>query len=484
MSALPDNSPSAGLFSEDEIIREKTLFISEDSSVSYGDIISLSQQAAITDTRGLLVVSMVDNTIDALSGYLALLVANAVQLLQSTEISKTTLFAILRNYSPSYVWFPHARISELNTGDVVIIYRSFCLVKLKSASYFVNRSHALLLATSGSTGSPKFVRLSHVNILSNARSIASYLTINSDETPITTLPPSYTYGLSIIHSHVLVGATIAVTNKTFFDRAFWDFFRKVKATSFGGVPYHYEMLKKLRFTKLELPSLRTLTQAGGRMEPELTREYASHCQARGMRFFTMYGQAEATARMSYLPSNKALSKAGSIGIAIPDGEFWLVDKNGQIIEEMETPGELVYKGPNVSMGYAQGYEDLAKDDERNGVLRTGDVAKRDLDGYYYIVGRLKRFIKLFGHRVNLLDVEKHLVEAGYSVACAGQDDRLEIYVTDPSQAEATEIKKKVVQFLQVAPLGVAVYSMHSIPRNTAGKVQYAELVPHMGVKLA
>lgn len=484
MNTLFENINSNDLFSFDRIKSEKMLFVSEESSVSYGDIKSLSEQPEIKATCGLLVITLVDNSIDSLSGYLALLIANSVQLLQSPEISKSTFRSLINSYSPSYMWLPQARTIELGSGEVVAIYRSFCLVRLKSASYFVNRSLALLLATSGSTGSPKFVRLSQMNVLSNAKSIASYLMLNSDEIPITTLPPSYTYGLSIIHSHFLVGATIAITNKTFFDRAFWNFLRKVNATSLGGVPYHYEMLKKLRFSKMELPSLRTLTQAGGRMEPELSLEFATHCHMRGMRFFTMYGQAEATSRMSYLPSNKAISKAGSIGIAIPYGEFWLEDENGQVIYHPHVPGELVYKGPNVSMGYAYGYKDLAKDDERCSVLRTGDVAKRDQDGDYFIVGRLKRFIKLFGHRVNLLDVEKHLVDAGYSVACAGQDDRLEIYVTDPSQSEATEIKTIIIEFLKVAPLGVAVIGIKSLPRSTAGKIQYAELTPNMGEQLA
>jgi long-chain acyl-CoA synthetase len=484
MSTLLENTSSNSLFSVNRVKREKKLFVSEDGTVSYGDIISLSEQPEIKATRGTLVITLVDNSIDSLSGYLALYIANSVQLMQTPEISKSSFHTLINSYSPSYIWLPQARTNELGSGEVVAIYRSFCLVRLKSASYFVNPSLALLMTTSGSTGSPKFVRLSQMNVLSNAKSIASYLKLNSDEIPITTLPPSYTYGLSIIHSHILVGATIALTKRTFFDRAFWNFLREIKATSFGGVPYHYEILKKLRFSKMELPSLRTLTQAGGRLEPELSSEFATYCHKRGMRFFTMYGQAEATARMSYLPSNKAISKTGSIGIAIPDGQFWLEDENGQVICQPQVPGELIYKGPNVSMGYAYGYEDLAKDDEWCSILRTGDIAKRDEDGDYYIVGRLKRFIKLFGHRINLLDVEKHLVNAGCSAACAGQDGRLEIYVTNISQSEATEIKRAVIDFLKIGPLGVAVIGIQTLPRNTAGKIQYAELTPKMGELLA
>jgi long-chain acyl-CoA synthetase len=338
----------------------------------------------------------------------------------------------------------------------------------------------LLLTTSGSTGSPKFVRISYNNLISNAKSILDYLEITSAEIPITTLQPTYSYGLSVIHSHMLAGATIAVTNKGFFDRDFWNFLKTVEATSFGGVPYHYEMLKKLRFTKMKLSSLKTLTQAGGRMDYSLTKEFATHCQINNMRFFTMYGQTEATARMSYLPSDKSICKAGSIGKPIPGGRFWLETDHGSVIDQEDTIGELIYHGPNVSMGYAYDYNDLALGDNLNGVLRTGDLAKRDLDGYYYITGRRTRFIKLFGNRVNLQDIESYLTEAGYAAFCAGEDDCLEVYLEDKNQTYASCIKNLVLKYLQVAPLGVKIYSIGAIPRNSTGKVCYSDLKPIFG----
>ena len=415
---------------------------------------------------------------------MALLVADAVPLMLGANISSARLQYLITSYKPKYVWLPESRKEDINTSEYLERFAGYCLLDLHGPEIKIHDFLALLLATSGSTGSPKFVRLSHENLLSNAQSIVEYLGLDLDELPITTLPPSYTYGLSIIHSHVLVGATIAVTKKTFFDREFWNFLRDVKATSFGGVPYHYEMLKKLRFTRMDLPSLRSLTQAGGRMEPELTKEYATHCKNRGIRFFTMYGQSEATARMSYLPPEKSINKAGSIGIAIPGGKLWLEDEKGRVIEEADMVGELVYQGSNVFMGYAYSYEDLARGDERGGILRTGDVAKRDKDGDYYIEGRLKRFIKLFGYRINLLDVEKFLFDAGYTVACTGQDDCLEIYLPDSNESQATWIKKLIVDHLQVALPGVVVYGIQALPRNESGKTQYAELKPQLGVKLA
>ncbi len=450
----------------------------------YSEVLQLGRHAAFTHTRRRLVFCLTDNDLNGLAGYLSLLLADAVPLMLAPNVPAEQLRNLLEDYRPSHLWLPALRCDEFKNANPVFTHGDYALLDMGNPDLEIHDDLALLLGTSGSTGSPKFVRLSHGNILSNARSIADYLGLSADDVPITTLPPSYTYGLSIIHSHILVGASIAVTNTTFFDRIFWDFLRTAKATSFSGVPYHYEILKKLRFTRMDLPHLRTLTQAGGRMEPDLTLEYAKHCANRGMRFFTMYGQAEATARMSYLPPDKAIRKAGSIGTAIPGGRFWLEDETGHEIDQDDMPGELVYAGPNVSMGYAVGYKDLARGDEHQGVLRTGDLAKRDAEGDYYIVGRLKRFIKLFGRRTNLLDVEKLLLDAGYVVACSGRDDCLEIYVRQPTVDQAKNIKKQVMDHLQVTVKGVAVYGIEDLPRNDSGKIQYAELTPRIGTLLA
>ena len=458
----------------------RTLLIGENSSISYKEIICLSQQTEFVRTSRALVMSLLDNSIESLSGYFALLIADSVQLLQSIDISKSVLDHLIDKYSPKYIWLPLSRISGIEAGEIVFSNQKFCLVKLRDSAYFLDASNLLLLPTSGSTGSPKLVRLSHTNVITNANSIAEYLSLTSKEIPITTLQPSYSYGLSILHSHFLVGASIAVTTKTFFDRDFWRFLQEVKATSFGGVPYHYEILKKIRFLMMDHPYLKTLTQAGGRMEPSLIEEFAQHCQLNGMRFFTMYGQTEATARISYLPSEKSILKLGSIGNSIPGGKLWLEDESGQVINQSGLAGELVYEGLNVSLGYANGYQDLALGDERGGVLRTGDIAKRDQDGDYYIVGRKARFLKLFGHRINLSDVEKCLTDLGYTVGCSGEDDRIEIYSVNIDAEKAVQIKKSISKLLKIPNFSVLVYLIDELPRNEFGKIQYTKLKSNIG----
>ena len=339
--------------------------------------------------------------------------------------------------------------------------------------YALHEDIALLLTTSGSTGSAKMVRQSYKNIDSNAAAIAQYLDIRQTDRPITTLPMSYTYGLSIINSHFLRGCSTIMTRKTLMEKGFWGILKTEAASTFGGVPYVYEMLKKLRFARMDLPSLRILTQAGGKLNSDLAKEFATICADKGIRFFVMYGQTEATARMSYLPCEYAVTKAGSMGIPIPGGQFWLETEDGNVIMDHEIVGELVYRGDNVAMGYAESCMDLCKGDESGGVLKTGDYAKRDADGFYYIVGRKKRFLKLFGNRVNLDEVEDLVTGLGYSCACTGADDRLRIFTTN--KESLTHIKSFASNAMDIPPSGLEVIHIARIPRSEAGKILYSEL---------
>jgi acyl-coenzyme A synthetase/AMP-(fatty) acid ligase len=332
---------------------------------------------------------------------------------------------------------------------------------------------ALLLPTSGSTGSSKLVRISYSNLIENARSIVKYLNINKDDVAISSLPMHYSFGLSIINSHLLMGAKIVMTDKSIMEKDFWELVKTHKVTSLSGVPYSFEMLKRLRFFTMQLPHLRMLTQAGGKLDNKLQLQFAEYCKENNKEFFVMYGQTEATARMSYLPSEMAIEKIGSIGIPIPGGEFVLINEHGEIINQPNVPGELVYRGPNVSMGYAESVEDLSKGDENIGVLYTGDIVYRDEDGYYFIVGRKNRFLKLFGNRVSLDEVEQHLKELGIESVCAGVDDKLIVYTTQDYQEK--EIKENLAKLTSIHFSAFKVVHIDEIPRNSAGKIIYAQL---------
>lgn len=425
-----------------------------------------------------LVFSLCENSVGSVVGYTAFVNNGIVPVLLNSHMDRELLGELVVNYKPLYLWMPVPQMQDFEPYQVTEIMRAFGYVLLKTAfgvKYPLHEELCLMLTTSGSTGSPKFVRQSYGNVLANARSIVEYLELDESERPITTLPMNYTYGLSIINSHLMVGAALLLTDKGLMQKEFWNFFQEQKATSFGGVPYTYEMLDRLRFYRMNLPSLRYFTQAGGKLTPELHRKFAECAQEKGTKFIVMYGQCEATARMGYLPAEKALEKCGSMGIAIPGGKFHLIDVNGQNVTEPHMTGELVYEGINVTLGYAECGNDLIKGDERGGILQTGDMAQFDEDGYYYIVGRKKRFLKIFGNRVNLDEIDR-LVKAHFDnidCASAGVDDHMVLFVTDEMLAE--DVKNFVVAKTGLNSVAFQVVVIDKIPKNDAGKTLYQEL---------
>ena len=333
---------------------------------------------------------------------------------------------------------------------------------------------ALLLSTSGSTGSPKLVRISESNLEANARSIIKALGITQGDRAITALPMNYSYGLSVINTRLMAGAGLAVTDCSLMQKPFWDLFEHGGVTSFSGVPYSYAMLHRLGFERSEHQGLLMMDQAGGRLGEALQQEFSSYCGAHGIKFFVMYGQTEATARMACLPHELASSRIGCAGRAIEGGRFSIRGDGGAILGPMQE-GALFYEGPNVAMGYAMDASDLARGDDWRGVLDTGDRAVLDDEGFLYLRGRSSRFVKLFGNRVGL-DECAAMIERrfpGTEVACTGRDDLLLAYVAgdaDPKEARAylaaqTHIHQSAFKVERIA----------SLPRSPSGKILYSRL---------
>ncbi len=449
------------------------------NAVTYIELAAEGERVAAAAGGRCLVFCLCTNTIGSVVGYVSFLNAGIVPVLLNAHLERPLLDGLLLAYGPKYLWIPEEQAESFD--GMQSVYSSYGYRLLRTGyprEYPLFPELGLLLTTSGSTGSPKFVRQSYANILANARSIVEYLELDETERPITTLPMNYTYGLSIINSHLLVGATLLITEKGVMQREFWQFFREQKATSFGGVPYTYEMLERLRFFRMDLPSLRTMTQAGGKLTPELHKRFAEYAAEKGKKFVVMYGQCEATARMGYLPADKAVERCGSMGIAIPGGKFRLVDASGGTVTEPHVTGELVYEGPNVTLGYAERGEDLSKGDEHHGVLETGDMAQFDEDGYYYIVGRKKRFLKIYGNRVNLDEVDR-LIKGrfeGLDCASAGVDDHMYLFVTNGALAD--EVKDFIVGKTGLNHAAFQVIVIEEIPKNDAGKTLYKELAKY------
>lgn len=407
-----------------------------------------------------------NNATEDIIMYLAALSNGDALCLLNSNINDALLTQLIDRYSPDWVYISERQWVNKLSYHIQVQTDQFSIYRKKSNS--IDKIHpelAILLTTSGTTGNPKLVKLSYDNIMSNAKSISEYLKLNKYERAITSLPMSYSYGLSVINSHLYVGATLLVTNDTIISKSFWDFFRSNQATSLAGVPYTYQMLKRLQIEKLNLSSLKTLTQAGGRLSSELVRYFYDASKSNNWDFYVMYGQTEATARISYVPPERLESKLDSIGIAIPGGELSIDSSTS----------ELIYKGPNVMLGYAENRSDLGFGDENKGVLFTGDITTKDSEGFYYIIGRKKRFIKLFGLRVNLDDIEK-LIEAEFkiSVACIGNDERLIIVISGKEINK--EVKEYVSGFYKLHTSVIEVKYYQDIPKTDNSKINYSVLI--------
>jgi acyl-CoA synthetase (AMP-forming)/AMP-acid ligase II len=403
------------------------------------------------------------NQYPCLTAYLAALNAGNALILLDSSLNEALLREFVNTYQPDWIFVAGTRTDltgyrESPSGVAGL------LESQEPRPIELYPELALLLTTSGSTGSPKLVRLTLRNLAANAESIAQYLQLSSDERPITSLPMSYSYGLSVINSHLQVGASIVLTDEGILQRTYWDALDRFGCTSFAGVPYTYQMLLQTGLLKSKGISLKTLTQAGGRLEERYIKQMYDLARARGWKFFVMYGQTEATARISYVPFDQLGGKIGSVGVAIPNGSLTVDD----------VTGELVYSGPNVMMGYAECREDLAKGDELHGELRTGDLARKDDDGYFYITGRLKRFLKMFGKRFNLDDLERVLSRRfNATVACYGRDDLLMVAVENGSDVEA--IHAVVCETFDLPRPAVKIFVINELPRTPNGKLDYTRL---------
>ncbi|GAA3655248.1 AMP-binding protein [Nocardioides ginsengisoli] len=312
----------------------------------------------------------------------------------------------------------------------------------------------LLLSTSGSTGSPKLVRLSAASLDANATAIASYLRLREDDVALTTLPFDYCYGLSVLHSHLAAGASLVLDDRSVTDPALWAHARRQGVTSFAGVPYTFDLLGAAGWPAL--PTLRQVTQAGGRLAPDRVRALAEQGAREGWELVVMYGQTEATARMAYLPPELAAAHPGTVGVAVPGGSL-RIDK---VAGAAPGVGELVYRGPNVMMGYAESPADLARGAELD-ELRTGDLARTTPEGLVEIVGRRSRFAKLFGQRIDLDRVQTLLGLAGYDAACAESVDGRHLVVAVPGSPDAAHLAD--VATATVADTGLPAHAVRVVP---------------------
>lgn len=426
--------------------------------ISYAELEVQSNEESIKfGSKKELVFIEVTNSLNSIVSYIGALKSNkVVYLLEDLHSDKSK--QLIELYNPQ-----------------IIVDKTGSFTRVHSLDISLHKDLLLLLSTSGSTGTPKFVKLSGKNIESNAEAISTYLQLTNKDVALSHLSLHYSYGLSVLHSHLFSGSTIALTSFGVLDNEFWELINKYKATSFAGVPYTFESLYKKGINFSKYDSLRYITQAGGKLEPDLVRYFSKEGSKYGFDFFVMYGQTEAAPRISYLPPSLCVDFANSIGKAIPGGELFIVDEYNAKITQINTPGELVYKGDNVMMGYAQHPMELSSDDTPN-ALYTGDIACQTENGLFYIVGRSKRFVKIFGLRINLDDVQSYVKTKIKNSAVAGTDDAIFIAI---ERSENQNIKELIQSLSNQYNLPKKIFMVHvfdALPLLPSGKYDYKAII--------
>ena len=344
---------------------------------------------------------------------------------------------------------------------------------------------ALILYTSGTTGAPKGVTLSHRNLLANAEAVVGYLQLREDDSVLSILGFYYAYGSSVLHTHLLAGARVVLAQNLLFPHLLMKTAAERRVTGLSGVPSTFALLlERVKLGDYDLSALRYLTQAGGAMAPALAARLRAALP--GPRLYVMYGQTEATSRLTWLPPERLDDKPGSVGIPVDGVELRIVGEDGRDAAPGQS-GEVCVRGPNVMLGYWNDTEATARV-LREGWLHTGDVGRLDEDGYLHLDGRRSDMIKTGAHRVHPKDIEEAVSELDgvLEVAAVGVDDAIlgqavRVYVVAPALrsgddgADIDRIKAHCRRQLAAYKLPRDVIFVDALPRTASGKIRRAAL---------
>ena len=298
------------------------------------------------------------------------------------------------------------------------------------------------------------------------------LTIDERSVGIAHLPLHYSYGLSVVTSHLTSGGRLCLINDSITSPSFWSKIENVGGSHFPGVPFHYVALARLG-AGLVPNSVKTFTQAGGALDLRVQTKIREWAAQRSGQFFVMYGQTEASPRMATLQHADHSRKAGSVGVALAGGRFSIVDDHGAPMPA-DTVGTVIYEGPNVMSGYAMSRADLGKGDEMKGRLETGDLGRLDAEGFLYLTGRTKRFAKIAGYRLGLDEIEKELFSV-CPVACIDLGEKIAVAHEQESETALKARVRELADSYKVPSSSFALRKITQIPRASSGKIDYARL---------
>jgi len=413
--------------------KNRIAIISNKKKITYLDILNFKEKYFNCKKKVFLLFSY--DYFETIFLYSSLLVSENIIILIDFINDKNYLQLIIKKYKPNYIILPNKKILNFKIpGKKIYSLKKtdiYEVVSNKKISY--NITNKLLLSTSGTTGSPKMVKLSHENLLSNAKSICAYLKITKNDSCITTLSPSYSYGLSIINTHLLKGGKIFINQLNITNHNFWRLIISNKISSISLVPDQLEILAKYSFFNKNLNSIKYMTSAGGKLKENVISFLKKYCEKKGILFYVMYGQTEASPRISYYKLNKTNLRHNCIGKPIKKGKLMISGKN--------KIGEIVYSGPNIFLGYAEDYLDLKKKASIKKKLNTGDIGYKDQNGYFYVVERKKRIAKISGLRISLDHLEEIFRNKKIMINCYLVNDKIKIYIKN------MKFKKNVKSYL-------------------------------------
>lgn len=447
----------------------------ENSDLSYKQIIEKTNEIKKKIKRRSLILIISENSIGSLLAYIFCITNNHVGIIINSKTDKKEIIKIFKNYQPNYVFlskkiksiFKKNCYEELSFFDQNIMKNKFNDKKK------LHPNLSLLLSTSGSMGVMKFVKLSKKNLKYNTNSIIKYLKINSSDTAITNLPISYSYMLSVINTHLEVGASIIISKYSLVEKNFWKIFKNSNITSFNGVPYTYEILTKIGLQNIKIKSLKYLTHAGGKLEKNKLKKIIRFTKKNKLKFFSMYGQTEASPRISYLKSELSEKKIGSIGKGVPGCKIYLIDNDGKKILKPFKEGEIICEGNNVFMGYSSSYKDLNKPNEVNFKLKTGDLGFLDKDGFFYITSRVDRISKVFGNRIDLGILESLMSQKGYQIASISDNKKIFIFIE--KKYNKIKLINTISKITNLSNSSFEIIKLRYFPRTSNNKISFNEL---------
>jgi long-chain acyl-CoA synthetase len=463
------------LFKNFKLFKDCTALIDDNNKIkiSYKDIRNNSKALSKKVKNKKLILIIAENTLGSILSYIYAVINNYIIIFVDSNLKKNEINKTINNYKPNFIVTNEKKLSILNR-KYSKIFNTFKNVYFFKTNYKICKCHkklSLLLPTSGTIGNNKYVKLSSNNIYQNTISIIKYLKISKKDVAITNMPYFYSYMLSVLNTHLQKGAKIVITNKTIIQKEFWKIFYDKKISSFNGVPYAYEIIDRIGYNKIFTKNLRYITQAGGKLDKSILLKISKLAEKKNKQFFSMYGQTEASPRISYLNPKFAIKKAGSIGKAIPNTKMWIEIKRKKI-KKPYTKGNIFFSGKNIMLGYAKNYQDLSKISKINS-LDTGDIGFFDIEGFYFITGRSSRYIKLYGNRIDLDEIELKMKQQKLNMVCISKFDTLTIFYTDNKKLK--KIKEQLFLILNQNLNKIKFKLIKKFPRTNSNKISYNSL---------